>query len=165
MCSCCFIDYVKGKMGTPPDPDRERDLWFIRQLLAASAAGDVEVFGSTVSIAECTHIYGDLNDEVKMLFRKLLTSGQYIKLVQPEVFITEDARDLRWNHGINLHGVDAIHVASAVSRECTEFLTTDQKKGPLREAPKILGAFGLRVIHARDTQLLPPKYRQSLMDV
>ena len=98
---------------------------------------------------------------MKQLFLSLLTSGQYTRLVQPDVFVCERARDLRWDHGINLSGADAIHVASAIEAECGEFLTTDQRaKSPLRQAAA-LAALGLRVVRPSGTQVLPDEFRQE----
>jgi len=113
-------------------------------------------------VAECTHA-GDENitDEVKELFVRFLTSGKHVVLIQPDVFVAEDARDLRWKHKISLSGADALHVASALSVGCKEFLTTDQKrKGPLGQADKI-AQLGMYVIAPSATGLLPDEYRQT----
>jgi len=74
-----------------------------------------------------THADQDMSRPVKVRFETLLMSGQYVKLVQLTPFIATDARDLRWNHGVNLCGADAIHVASALDRKCEEFITTDRQ--------------------------------------
>ena len=90
-----------------------------------------------------------------------LATGQFTKLVEAEPFVCMDARDLRWQHGIeHLAGVDG-HVASALATKCEEFWTTDGR-GPLREAAK-LRALRLRVIRPADTALLPERYRQEGM--
>lgn len=161
MCACCFIDLVKGSVGKALEPERDREVWFIEALLKASANRDLEVYTSTITVAECTHV-GDENitDEVKELFVRFLTSGRHVVLIQPDVFIAEDARDLRWKHKIALSGADALRVASALSVGCKEFLTTDQRrKGPLGQADKI-AQLGMYVIVPSATGLLPDEYRQ-----
>ena len=60
MCACCFIDLVKGSVGKALEPGRDKEVWFIEALLKASANRDLEVYTSTLSVAECTHV-GDEN--------------------------------------------------------------------------------------------------------
>ena len=86
-------------------------------------------------------------------------SGRCLKLVESDVFVCEDARDLIWDHGISLKGADAIHVASACSANCEELLTTDE--GILKHVDAIKAAVGLKVLHPAETQLLPDDYRQG----
>jgi predicted nucleic acid-binding protein len=142
---------------------RDNDAWFLQKLMQAAVAGDVHIFTSTVSIAECTHAEGVITDQVKTLFTGLLTSGVYVRLVQDSLFIAEDARNLRWDHGINLSGLDAIHLASALAAGCEEFITTDGRikntQGKLFKAIEALGKLGLRVVAASSTRCLPNKYR------
>ena len=162
--SCCFIDMVKQEVGVQLADERVHDVWYMKQLLQASRDGEIVVHASALTIAECTAAGDDVSDAVKGTFRRLLMSGQYLVLIQPTPFIMEDARDLRWNHGLVLGGADAVHVASAIDRKCEEFITTDGQIKKMAAAPKLAG-LGLRVIRARDTQCLPDKYRQGKLSV
>jgi len=164
VCACCFIELVKQAVGKALEAGRDDEVWFIDQLLKANLDGEIDVYTSTLTIAECTHV-GDENitDEVRNLFVRFLTSGQYVTLVEPDVFVAEDARDLRWKHGIPLSGADALHVASGLSVECKEFLTLDDKrKGPLQQRSKI-AALGMTVIKPSQTGLLSDERRQTSM--
>ena len=161
----CLIDAAKVEIkGAESIRDlsdiRHRDVWMIQQILRAARAKDLEVFTSTISIAECSHI-GEKPPEgrVKQLFESVLLSGQCLKLVESDVFVCADARDLIWDHGISLKGADAIHVASACSANCEELLTTD--KDILKHVARIKAAVNLKVLHPAETQLLPDDYRQG----
>jgi predicted nucleic acid-binding protein len=158
----CFVDLAKGHIGARTEDGREKDIWHTKKLLEASRNGDVEIYTSTLTIAECQHV-GDgskIPDEVKRLFRSILTSGKVVILIQPEIFVAERARDLRWNDGINLRGADALHVASALEVNCAEFLTNDFEDSD-REAKSKIETLGLRVIRPHETSMLPAKYRQE----
>lgn len=155
--ACCFIDVAKQAIQTLP-ADRANDVWFLWQYLRAHEAKDVRCFTSALTIAECTHADGVMDQRVRDMFTRLLMSGQYVTLVQPTPFLAADARDLRWKHDIVLRGADYIHVASALSMKCAELLTTD--KGILAAAGKLKG-LSLVVTPASKTQALPDKYRQE----
>lgn len=157
--ACCFIDMVKEAVGQILATDRSNDVWFLKQIAQACRDGELDVYTSVISIAECTHAEGDITPKVKSTFESLLMSGQYVKLVQPTPFIATDARDLRWRHGISLRGADAIHIASALDRECEEFITTDGQAKKMA-AKATLERLGLRVIRAAETKCLPAKYLQ-----
>jgi hypothetical protein len=123
--------------------------------------------GADQTVAECMHageIGGKPHEETKELFVEFLTSGRVIELVEPDVFVAEAARDLRWNHGINLKGADAIHFATAISMSCSEFLTTDKllKKSGSKFPTAVpqFAALGLMVRRPSETMLLPDNYRQ-----
>jgi predicted nucleic acid-binding protein len=161
MDSSCLIDLVKTKVGKHLESERQSEVWWISALLEASRDGELEVFVSSLSAAECTHVEGDVSKATQDWFRSLLTSGQYTKLISDDPFIAADSQDLRWTHGIKLSGADALHVAAAISIKCVEFVTTDDK-GPIKYAEKI-GALGLRVIHPAQTKVLPEKYKQTEM--
>lgn len=160
MDSNCFIESVKSKIGTA-DPARADDLWHIQQLLTASARGEVEVITSHLTIAECKHAGGPPTDEVKRLFGSILSSGKVVKLAQLTKVIAERARDLQWDHNINLGGADAVHVATALSTGCKEFLSFDyaKPKSPVKFAPQLL-TLGLIAVIPANTTLVPPSYRQ-----
>ncbi len=157
--ACCFIDMVKETVGHALSGDRKADVWFLKQITQACRDGELNVYTSVISIAECTHADGDMSAAVKARFEALLMSGQYVKLVQPTPFIAMDARDLRWRHGLSLRGADAIHVASALDRKCEEFITTDGQIKKMAAGATLL-RLGLRVLRASETQCLPGKYRQ-----
>ncbi len=159
--ACAFIDMVKTSIGKTLATDREQDVWHMKKLLEASRDKEIEIFTSTLTIAECTHIGDtDISEAVKNAFSTILMSGQYVKLVQTTPFIGEDARDLRWKHGIALKGADSIHVASALDRKCEELLTTNGRLLRLTTHADKLAKLGLRIGSGRATLCLPDKYRQ-----
>lgn len=160
--TCCLIDLVKVEIGRGLDADRENDVWHLKKLMEANRDGEVQLFTSTLTIAECRHA-GEkpVTDAVKSQFERLLMSGQYLRLVQMTPFIAQDARDLTWKDGINLAGADSIHVATALDRKCEELLTTDGRIGKLGAQAPALRNRGLVCCYARNTQCLPPKYRQE----
>ena len=157
--SCCFIDLAKIKIGKKLT-DRESDIWVLQKLLEAAGNEEVIIYTSTLSIAECTHAEGIVDDRVKDYFSKLLTSGQYVQLIQPTVFIAEDARDLRWKYKISLSGADGIHVASALERKCHEYLTWEfTNKNPEDKAK--IEKLNLAVRRPLESAYLPNHYRQG----
>lgn len=160
--SCCFIDIVKTYVGKSMTTDKESDVWFLKRLLEAHRDGEINIFTSTLSIAECRHAGDDdIRDEVKSQFNRLLLSGQYVRLVQMTPFIAQDARDLRWVHNITgIKGPDSIHVASAIAMKCEEFLSSDGKLEKVGAQSGPLSRLGLYVKRASDTACLPAKYRQ-----
>jgi predicted nucleic acid-binding protein len=164
MCACCFIDLVKQSVSSQIEAGRANEVWFIDQLLRANLDGEIEVYTSTLTVAECTHVGEEnITEQVRTLFVRFLTSGQYVTLIEPDVFVAEAARDLRWKHGIALSGIDALHVASALSMECQEFHTTDSKrKGPIGQASKI-AALGMMALKPSDTGFLSDERRQVSM--
>lgn len=163
--SCSLVDMVKTKIGRRLDSDRERDVWYLKRLLEASRDKEIEVYTSTITVAECSHGGdNDISETVKSAFTAILTSGQYVRLVQTTPFIAIDARDLRWKYGISLKGADAIHVASAIDRRCEEFLTSDGRLLRLGQHRQALSRFGLEIRAGRETQCLPDKYRQLKFD-
>ena len=161
--ACCFIEAIAWERGKG-NPDRKDDIWFIGKLFTAAIDGKVEILTSTLSIAECTHIEGALDEEIKQGFRRLLTSGQYVLLIQDTVLVAEHARSLRWVHEVNLRGPDSVHVASAISEGCGEFWTFD---GKIPKFTQRLEALGLSVLGEgamKRTRELPSEYRQHTID-
>jgi hypothetical protein len=158
--SCCFIDMVKVDIGRTVTSDRQSDVWYLKQITQANRDGEIDVFTSVITIAECTHAGdGYISPQVRTSFQSLLMSGQYVRLIQPTPFIATDARDQKWVHGISVRGADAIHIASALDRKCEEFITTDDQAKKLAAKATLL-ALGLRIIRASETTCLPDKYRQ-----
>ena len=130
----------------------------IERLLRQALHGDIEVWASTLVVAECLSVGRDANvpQEVRDEFERLLTAGKPVKLYDVDLFVAERARDLRWVHGVNCGGgADGIHVATALELECDEFLTTNRRRGPLNAATE-LALLGLRVVEAPHTMFQGP---------
>ena len=157
MDSCCFIELALQSIGKH-ETGRENDLWFLQELLNAAYDEEIEVLTSTLTIAECAHAKGDVSDDVKTLFKKFLTSGRYVFLVQDSVLVAEKARNLRWVHGLAFSGADSIHIASALEMKCDEFITWDDK--PHDKAVDLLN-LALTVCIPGNTHSLPDKYKQQ----
>lgn len=159
--ACCFIDMVKTDVGAKIESDRELDVWHLKRLLEANRDKEVEIYTSTLSIAECQHVgEEDVSDAVKGRFSALLMSGQYVRLVELTPFIAQNARDLRWTKEIALRGADSVHVASALDRRCGEFLTSNGRFDRVERHSGALSNHGMSVRRGRQTQMLPSKYRQ-----
>ncbi len=161
MDSCCFIELALHGTGKH-DAQRDNDVWFLKQLLTAAIDGEVDVFTSTLSIAECSHARGDVSDDIKVLFKRFLTSGLYVLLIQDSVIVAEKARNLRWVHGLSFSGADSIHIASALELQCEEFLTWDNKPHAHKAE---LNDLALSVLFPHDTHCLPDSYRQSQLQI
>jgi hypothetical protein len=157
MDSCCFIELALESLGKS-DAERQNDLWFLKELLNAAFDQEIEVLTSTLSIAECSHAKGDVSEDVKSLFRRLLTSGRYVFLIQDSVLVAEKARNLRWAHGLSFGGADSIHIASAMELRCDEFLTWDNRPHANATA---LDDLALPIRLPRNTHCLPDQYRQQ----
>lgn len=157
-----FVDVVKTELGKGIDPDRELDVWTAKRLMQAHRDKQIQVLTSALTIAECTHAGdGDVSERAQFLISKLLTSGDYVHLIEMTPFIGQEAQELRWRHGINLRGPDGVHAASALSRACEEFVTNNGRFGRLHVHNEAFEQLGLRIIKAQDTRLLPDKYRQA----
>jgi hypothetical protein len=83
--SCCFIDVAKQTIGNLPS-NRNEATWYVWKLLEANKSREIEVFTSTLTIAECTHADSVMNQKVRELFTRLLMSGQHARLVQRQCF-------------------------------------------------------------------------------
>lgn len=154
-----IIELAKYSRGTH-DPLFEADCLMMQRILHAANNKDVSLFTSSISIAECVSAGDDCGPEVQEFLINLLSSGRMFKLVQDSIFIAERARDLRWKHNIRLQGMDAIHVASALDSNCTEFLTCDTDMSKQKVADKIglLSGQGIRVVKPSECQLIPDRY-------
>jgi predicted nucleic acid-binding protein len=166
--SCVFIDLAKVSLeiGTEElDPSRRDDVWFARRLCDASRDGAVEIFTSTITVAECQHVEGVVTDPIKELFDAFLMSGRVVTLVSADLFVAEEARRLRWDYNLSLAGADAIHLASAKLVKCSEFVTTDGhlRKQKIQSAKTVLEDNFIKIIRASQTRLLPREYRQADM--
>lgn len=166
--SCCFIDLVKTEVGKLPTL-ATADVWYTKQLLQAHKDGEIEVLTSILSVVECVGVDSGeptVPFDVQAHFRRLLSSGQYVRLLQTTPRTGMIGQDLRWKHGLVLKGPDAIHFASAVETGANEFLTNDdqlKKKKVADAVPKLQAAAGLRVILPSKTGCLPDKYKQGDM--
>lgn len=159
MDSTCFIDMAKNAVGTLPKT-LDNDVWFCKKLLEAHRDGEIEVFTAILTIAECQHADGFCDDRVQRLFKSILTSGQFVFLVQDTVIIADRARKLRWTDNLAFKGADSLHIASALEMGCSEFMTTD---GDILSRAKEVVKLGIRIIHPHETSLLPGKYRQGIV--
>jgi hypothetical protein len=171
--SCCFIEALKHRRGLPlstPDPVklaiRDEDCWYFRRLCDAARDGSIQLVTSMLSIAECTHLNeaGGPSKETRDLIVEFLSSGAVVDLVEPDLFVSERARDLLWNDGILLSGADSLHVATALLEECREFLTLDRKiktTQKLAAAMPALLNLHLSVIRPSKTLFLPAEYRSD----
>ena len=165
--ACYYIDVAKGQEVVKKEqPGREADVRYVETALVAAQSGDIEIIASTLLIAECLHVGSSdqIPQAAKDKFRGILTSGQGVTLVAPDVFIAERARDLLWVYGIECGGgADAVHVATALEGQCEEFWTTNTGKGPANpKAVPALHKLNLSVIAATQTQVLPGKYTKPL---
>lgn len=163
--SCCFIDYVKKEVGALPS-DRENDSWFVKQILEAHKRGILVAKTSLMAIGECLSIEkGETSvaEDAKDLFRRLLTSGQYVRLIHPTPRTPRLMQSFRWDHGLVLGAVDAMHFASAIEAQCSEFITSDDrlKNAKVAAAIAVLGGMGLRMISAPSTASLPTNVTQQ----
>lgn len=166
MDSCCFIDVVKQTVGNLP-ASREDDVWHIKKLLQSHRSGEIIVVTSYLSIAECVAVeegQADVPKNVQEEFRRLLTSGQYVSLLQQTPRTAVKAQNLRWQHKLVLGGPDSLHIAAAIEASASEFLTSDErlKKPKLAVAVNELKSI-IRLVRASETQSLPEKYHQGDM--
>jgi hypothetical protein len=138
-------------------PERAEDILFLKQILRGSFEHEIDVYTSVLSVAECQAAYSPgmdkkiLNDAVKQLFRDVLTSGQYVVLVQPTILIAERARNFFWAHALSFGGADAVHLASALEMRCDEYLTFDDK---ILKNAEALEKLGITVLLPRKTKSL-----------
>lgn len=117
--ACCYIDLVQHQNNFPIEKGRDNHIWYCHKFLDAARAKDIEVYGSTLLVTECTAIRDEnrkkiINDEVKSSFKAILLSGNPVIPVQPMPRIMDIARSFSWDHALNLGALDAIHVATAV---------------------------------------------------
>jgi predicted nucleic acid-binding protein len=169
MDSCCFIDIARHELvpATVKD-ERLKDIWFYRQMLKATIEGNLLLYTSQLTSNECLHLDGDASAEVQQCFERVLDARNGVVPVASTHFVTEEAKHLRWKHGLNLNPMDSIHVASAIRIKAKEFITTDgegRSTGGSIFADKdaLLKEFGLRVCLARDSVELPGDYKQEQM--
>ena len=157
MDACCFIEVAKGQHGTP-EHRRECDVCW--QMLKASRDGEIQVYTSTITIAEACHIGDNPPDEkTKAFFERLFLSGRDgVLLVEADPWIMQKARDLSWDHGIGKGAADRIHMASAIIQGCDEALTID---GRLAQRIGHSEFEGVRIVSPLNTTKLPSDYQNA----
>lgn len=160
MDSTCFIDMAKQAVGVLPK-ERDKNIWFCKKLLEAHRDGNLEISTAILTVAECQHADNICDDQVQRLFKSILTSGQFVSLVQDTILVAERARDLRWIHKLSFKGADAIHLASALEIHCVEFITMDFDHF-LSRAQEI-AKLGIHVIPPHKTTQLPEEYLAGLL--
>ncbi len=122
---------------------------------------------SMLSLAECVALEAgqtDVPSEVQDLFRRFLTSGQFLVLAPQTPRTGRIAQDLRWKYKIVLKGADALHVATAIEVSAFEFLSTDDRlrRPNMMQVAALMGdRKGLRFIRAANTRLVPDRFRQG----
>lgn len=163
--SLCFVELAIASKGSAKLSEGGKFVWPLQTLLRAGRDGQILVYTSIFTIAECVHADGSQDEEVQRLFRGLLTSGRGgVTPWQTDVFVLERARDLRWKHNINLKPIDSVHVATALEAKCDEFITWDglrtRKRQSIMKATTGLAKLGLHVLTPDNTRSIPDDYRQ-----
>ncbi len=170
--SCCFIALAKCNINNLNDIS-EVDFKALITLLNSRGKHTIKdkdnkertthivnIFTSMLTIAECTHANESTHqekEETRRLFKSILESGKVVKLISPTLGIIANARDLRWEHEINIHGaMDSIHVASAINHKCSELITLDKKmlSSSGDDNEKIYNMFGLKIVAPSEIGLL-----------
>jgi predicted nucleic acid-binding protein len=165
-----LIDLAKVKAGIAKLDDnptveaaRRLSTLYFQKLLESARNGEIAIYTSFLTVSECTSIEKGVpvpDDDTKRFYNELLLSGgeSGILTIMPTQTIITSARDLKWEQGMNLKGIDSIHVASALRLGCSELITTD---GRLSRAFKRKNQSALRVIEARETNHLDSKYQEE----
>jgi hypothetical protein len=153
--STCFINNAKEAIGTET---LDSDVWHCKKLLEAHRDGKVQVLTAILTVAECQHAGGICDARVQKFFKSILTSGQFVSLVQDTVIIADRARHLRWTHNLSFGGADSVHIASALEMGCSEFLTNDRD---FLDKAEEISKLNIRIVQPHDTVLLPSDYRQE----
>lgn len=161
MDTCCFVEIAQS----PATVGREKDIWHLEMLLRAAQARDIILHTSVLTVAECLYVIGKTEEETREIFEHVLTSGQVARIINPTVFTGRLATDLYWKEKIRLSGPDLLHVAAAMEKKCSEFVTFDGADRPKRKSPfgnsQKLQELGLRVVRPSETQSIPQSYRQG----
>jgi len=93
--ACCYIDLVQQRSGYPLASNEFNDhAWYCRRFLDAAIGNDIEVYGSTLLVTECTAIHKMnggtkdriLTDQVKSSFRSILLAGKPVILGSADKF-------------------------------------------------------------------------------
>jgi predicted nucleic acid-binding protein len=157
--ACCIIEAVKGRRGLPLDhPATEVEA--IETLMRAANDGAVELFTSTITVAEVVHL-GDKPPpaDLKPLIERLILSGRNgIIAVAPSPQIVLLARDLAVEEGLWVGVADRLHVATAMSQGITEFFSVDGRLAK-RTGNSLIRS--LHIIPPTAATILPQEYRTN----
>lgn len=168
MDACCYIDLVRGD--ELDEYEHPNCAWLWGQVVRAALKKDIELWGSTLLMLECTYLkvgHADrkkrlVTDSIKGNFSAMLMSGRVTRPVFPNQPILKIAHDLAWNGGIYMGAVDAIHIATAVAQKCEVLVTNDKKM--LDMAETVYNFTGVKIITGQeDKTWLPGKYLQEEM--
>ena len=161
--SCCFLDMLQHTVKIGDKASRTAHVFYLRKLLQFAKTGGAEVFTSTLTVAECTHVVDTAQatqpkiytDEIKRLIDGMLLSTKSgVMPVQPTPNIIRLARDLLWVHGVSHKAMDSIHIATAINQKCDYLLTSDE---PLKAKMLPLASiFALRFCYADSLKHLMP---------
>lgn len=170
--ACCFIDMLQFGLKVSPKPDRALHVEYCRRLLDAARKGDVKVYTSMLTAAECICLKDEtdpsnhkrvVTDEVKRLITGMLQSGRSgVEPVQATPAIVNRARDLEWTHGAQFTTMDSLHIATALAMGCDYFVTTDDKLDK-KGGVQIVNKLGLGFSRADALVHLLPDGQQVLM--
>lgn len=137
-------------------------VWYCKQALKAARDGRIKVLTSFISIAECTGVETGKPsppEDIRRFYDMLLASGKSgLALVAPTSQIMFRARDLKWLDSLNLKGMDAIHLATALQMRCDEIWTRDGRIWKSRDTVK---QYGIQPVRPQETTVLPQAYRQE----
>jgi predicted nucleic acid-binding protein len=157
--ACCIIEAIKGRRGLPLDhPPAEVEM--IETLMRAANDGAIELFTSTITVAEVIHL-GEKPppSDLKSFIERLILSGRNgIIAVAPSPQIVLLARDLAIDEGLWVGVADRLHVATAMSQGITEFYSVDG-----RLAKRIGNSMirSLRIITPTAATILPQEYKTN----
>lgn len=157
MDACCIIEAAKGRFGKALTHGAD-EADYASRIIRAGRDGVLDVFTSTLSVAECLHV-GEKPPglDVKDFFEALLLSGRDgIIPIEPSPFVVQRARDLALELGIWDRSIDRVHLASALEIGAQEFLSVDGRLAKRINATEVNGC---RILPARETQALPEGYR------
>lgn len=128
--ACVFTAYIGDEPGRAD---------VVHQLLQQCDAGEIEVFTSLLSLAECAFAEiektkNELSLDTLEKIDALWHPPSKIKIIEIHELVAIEARDLvriGVSKGISLKGADAIHLASAKRvEECKRIFTYDDKHLP-----------------------------------
>ena len=123
--ACVFLSYINGEQERLP---------VIDALLEESRSGKIEIITSTVSLAEVAFAEeersnGALDPKIELAIDKIFSDREVVKLVEFHELVASKAR-IRMRQAItnrwSLKPMDAIHLATAVRLEATQFHTYDE---------------------------------------
>ncbi len=170
--TCCFLDMLQYGLKISPKPDRALHVEYCKRFLHASRKGDVAVYTSMLTSAECICVKDEsvadkhtrvMTDEVKRLITGMLQSGKSgVEAVQATPAVVNRSRDLEWMHGARFNTMDSLHIATALVTGCDYFITTDDKLDKWGGV-QIIKKLGLGVCRADAIANLLPDGNQNLL--